>query len=66
MTRYAFNAWIALITYDTRYAPRFLVGNSVTVGLIVSAALTLTLALLLQRRDAKRKEISVSQGLDVL
>lgn len=54
-TRYAFNAWIALITYDTTYAPRFLVGNSVTVGLIVSAALTLTLALLLQRRDAKKK-----------
>ncbi|CAG8957213.1 hypothetical protein HYFRA_00009415 [Hymenoscyphus fraxineus] len=31
---YAFNAWIPLITYDTRDAPRFLVGNSVTVGLI--------------------------------
>ncbi|KAI9744823.1 MAG: hypothetical protein M1818_001748 [Claussenomyces sp. TS43310] len=49
---YAFNAWIPLITYNTNYAPRFLVGNSVTVGLIVAAALTLTLAVLLQRRDA--------------
>lgn len=60
--RYAFNAWIALITYDTTYAPRFLVGNSVTVGLIVSAALTLTLALLLQRRDKKRAGFVSSQG----
>lgn len=48
---YAFNAWIALITYDTNYAPRFLVGNSVTVGLIVCAAMTLATAVLLQRRD---------------
>jgi ACS family pantothenate transporter-like MFS transporter len=61
MTRYAFNAWIALITYDTTYAPRFLVGNSVTVGLIVSAALTLTLALLLQRRDARKRSVPISQ-----
>ncbi|KAI5245198.1 putative pantothenate transporter [Aureobasidium subglaciale] len=49
---YAFNAWIPLITYNTTYAPRFLVGNSVTVGLIVCAACTLSLALYLQRRDA--------------
>ncbi|GAB7324923.1 hypothetical protein MBLNU13_g08737t2 [Cladosporium sp. NU13] len=62
---YAFNAWIALITYDTRYAPRFLVGNSVTVGLIVSAALTLTLALLLQRRDAKKTKYVFSQSLAI-
>jgi ACS family pantothenate transporter-like MFS transporter len=62
MTRYAFNAWIALITYDTTYAPRFLVGNSVTVGLILSAALTLTLALLLQRRDARNRRIPILQG----
>lgn len=48
--RYAFNAWIALITYDTNYAPRFLVGNSVTVGLIVCAAITLMVAVILQRR----------------
>jgi ACS family pantothenate transporter-like MFS transporter len=48
---YAFNAWIPLITYNTTKAPRFLVGNSVTVGLIVCAALTLTLAVYLQRRD---------------
>lgn len=50
--RYAFNAWIPLITYNTNYAPRFLVGNSVTVGLIVFAAIALTLAVRLQRRDA--------------
>jgi ACS family pantothenate transporter-like MFS transporter len=62
MDRYAFNAWIALITYDTTYAPRFLVGNSVTVGLIVSAALTLTLALLLQRRDVRNRSIAISRG----
>lgn len=49
---FAFNAWIPLITYDTNYAPRFLIGNSVTVGLIVCAACTLSLALYLQRRDA--------------
>lgn len=60
--RYAFNAWIALITYDTTYAPRFLVGNSVTVSLIVSAALTLTLALVLQRRDAKRAKHATFQN----
>ncbi|KAJ9130770.1 putative Pantothenate transporter [Pleurostoma richardsiae] len=53
---YAFNAWIPLITYNTNYAPRFLVGNSVTVGLIICAALTLTLAVFLERRD-KRKNI---------
>ncbi|ROV93642.1 hypothetical protein VMCG_08106 [Cytospora schulzeri] len=49
---YAFNAWIPLLTYNTTYAPRFLVGNSTTVGLIVCAAMTLTLAVFLQRRDA--------------
>ncbi|KAL1641944.1 hypothetical protein SLS58_005780 [Diplodia intermedia] len=49
---YAFNAWIPLITYNTNYAPRFLVGNSVTAGLIVCAAATLTLAVWLQKRDA--------------
>jgi ACS family pantothenate transporter-like MFS transporter len=49
---YAFNAWIPLVTYNTTKAPRFLVGNSVTVALIVCATLTLTLALFLQRRDA--------------
>ncbi|KAI5206472.1 hypothetical protein E4T39_02502 [Aureobasidium subglaciale] len=49
---YAFNAWIPLVTYNTTYAPRFLVGNSVTVGLIVCAACMLSLALYLQRRDA--------------
>ncbi|KAL3417364.1 major facilitator superfamily transporter [Phlyctema vagabunda] len=53
---YAFNAWIPLITYNTTKAPRFLVGNSVTVSLIVCAALTLTLAVYLQNRDAKKKE----------
>ncbi|KAF4306983.1 major facilitator superfamily transporter [Botryosphaeria dothidea] len=53
---YAFNAWIPLITYNTNYAPRFLVGNSVTVGLIVFAAIALTLAVRLQRRDANAKE----------
>ncbi|KAL4778526.1 major facilitator superfamily domain-containing protein [Aspergillus varians] len=51
---YAFNAWIPLISYNTNYAPRFLVGNSVTVGLIVCAACTLWLAVYLQRRDARR------------
>ncbi|KAK8071371.1 MFS general substrate transporter [Apiospora hydei] len=48
---YAFNAWIALVTYNTNYAPRFLVGNSVTAGLIICAATTLTAAVFLQRRD---------------
>lgn len=52
--RYAFNAWIPLISYNTNYAPRFLVGNSVTVGLIVCAACTLGLAVYLQRRDEQR------------
>ncbi|KAJ5180174.1 hypothetical protein N7492_003384 [Penicillium capsulatum] len=51
--RYAFNAWIPLITYNTTYAPRFLVGNSVTVGLIVCAACTLSGAIYLERRDSK-------------
>lgn len=50
--RYAFNAWIPLITYNTTYAPRFLAGNVTTVALIVCAASTLTLAVLLQQRDA--------------
>ncbi|KAH8660313.1 putative pantothenate transporter [Xylariales sp. PMI_506] len=52
---YAFNAWIPLITYNTTLAPRFLVGNSVTVGLIVCAALTLGTAVLLQGRDRTRR-----------
>ncbi|KAL0260191.1 hypothetical protein SLS55_003875 [Diplodia seriata] len=56
---YAFNAWIPLITYNTNYAPRFLVGNSVTAGLIVCAAATLTLAVWLQKRDAE------AEGKDV-
>ncbi|KAK2602828.1 hypothetical protein N8I77_009333 [Diaporthe amygdali] len=49
---YAFNAWIPLLTYNTTYAPRFLVGNSTTVAFIVCAALTLSLAIYLQDRDA--------------
>lgn len=53
--RYAFNAWIPLITYNTEYAPRFLAGNVTTVALIVCAASTLTLAVILQRRDAASK-----------
>jgi ACS family pantothenate transporter-like MFS transporter len=53
---FAFNAWIPLITYNTNYAPRFLVDNSVTVELIVCAACTLSLALYLQRRDAARSK----------
>ncbi|KAI9926196.1 hypothetical protein MW887_004659 [Aspergillus wentii] len=53
---YAFNAWIPLLTYNTTYAPRFLVGNSVTVALIVCAACTLTLAVYLERRDKKVTE----------
>jgi ACS family pantothenate transporter-like MFS transporter len=48
---YAFNAWIPLITFNTTKAPRFLLGNSVTVALIFCAALMLTLAVFLQRRD---------------
>jgi ACS family pantothenate transporter-like MFS transporter len=51
LNRYAFNAWIPLLSYNTTYAPRFLVGNSITVALIVCAAATLTVALYLQRRD---------------
>ncbi|CAG8976134.1 hypothetical protein HYALB_00002415 [Hymenoscyphus albidus] len=65
---HAFNAWIPLITYDTRDAPRFLVGNSVTVGLIVCAALTLSLAVFLQRRDAAKfheKKQNAQEGLVV-
>ncbi|KAK7718794.1 hypothetical protein SLS63_010400 [Diaporthe eres] len=34
---YAFNAWIPLLTYNTTYAPRFLVGNSTTVAFIKRA-----------------------------
>ncbi|CAG9986494.1 unnamed protein product [Clonostachys byssicola] len=49
---YAFNAWIPLITYNTNYAPRFLVGNATTVALIVGAAVTITVAVRLQKRDA--------------
>ncbi|KAH8670149.1 putative pantothenate transporter [Tricladium varicosporioides] len=48
---YAFNAWIPLITYNTTKAPRFLVGNSVTVGLIICATATLTVAVWLQKKD---------------
>ena len=55
-SRYAFNAWIPLVTYNTTYAPRFLVGNSVTVALIVCAACTLSLAIYLERRDSKREK----------
>jgi hypothetical protein len=57
-SRYAFNAWIPLLTYNTTYAPRFLVGNSTTAGLIVCAAVTLTLAVYLQRRDVGSKPLS--------
>lgn len=39
------------------------VGGSVTVGLIVSAALTLTVALWLQRRDARNAKYVASQRL---
>ncbi|CAH0040318.1 unnamed protein product [Clonostachys rhizophaga] len=49
---YAFNAWIPLVTYNTNYAPRFLVGNATTVALIVGAAITITVAVRLQKRDA--------------
>ncbi|KAK7947046.1 Pantothenate transporter liz1 [Apiospora aurea] len=51
---YTFNAWIALVTYNTNYAPRFLVGNSVTAGLIICAAMALTAAVFLQRRDVRK------------
>lgn len=57
MCRYAFNAWIPLITYNTEYAPRFLVGNTTTAALIICAALALTLAVMLQRRDAASETI---------
>ncbi|KAL2815212.1 major facilitator superfamily domain-containing protein [Aspergillus cavernicola] len=52
---YAFNAWIPLISYNTTYAPRFLVGNSVTVGLIVCAAVTLVLGVYLERREKREQ-----------
>lgn len=48
---YAFNAWIPLITYNTTKAPRFLVGNSTTVVLIVCAIVTLSLGVCWERRD---------------
>ncbi|KAL4906982.1 hypothetical protein BDW74DRAFT_167029 [Aspergillus multicolor] len=60
---YTFNAWIPLISYNTNYAPRFLVGNSVTVGLIVGAAAILGLAVYLQRRDERRQDTDTEQGL---
>ncbi|KAK7224328.1 hypothetical protein V2G26_012331 [Clonostachys chloroleuca] len=55
---YAFNAWIPLITYNTNYAPRFLVGNATTVALIVGAAVTITVAVRLQKRDAESRRKS--------
>ncbi|KUL86966.1 hypothetical protein ZTR_05768 [Talaromyces verruculosus] len=58
---YAFNAWIPLLSYNTTYAPRFLVGNSITVALIVCAATTLALAIYLERKDKARKQ---EQGMD--
>jgi ACS family pantothenate transporter-like MFS transporter len=61
--RYAFNAWIPLISYNTTYAPRFLVGNSVTVGLIVCAASTLAGAVWLEKRD-KRENMLREDGED--
>lgn len=48
---YAFNAWIPLITYNITKAPRFFVGNSVTVALIVCATVTLSVAVYWERRD---------------
>ncbi|KAL4748361.1 hypothetical protein BDW72DRAFT_180763, partial [Aspergillus terricola var. indicus] len=57
--RYAFNAWIPLFSYKTNYAPRFLVGDSQTVGLIVCAVGTLSLAVYLQRRDGRRQQTRV-------
>jgi len=59
---YAFNAWIPLLSYDTVYEPRFLVGNSITVGLIVCAAITLSLAVYLERRDKAKKSIIIESG----
>lgn len=61
---YAFNAWIPLLTYNTTYAPRFLVGNSTTAGFIVCAAMTLTLAVYLQRRDASSKPPSCRRATE--
>ncbi|KAJ4388895.1 hypothetical protein N0V93_006356 [Gnomoniopsis smithogilvyi] len=64
---YAFNAWIPLITYNTEWAPRFLVGNTTTVALILCAACTLTLAVFLQNRDAaSRAHSSVNETEDEL
>ncbi|CAN8095500.1 unnamed protein product [Discula destructiva] len=64
---YAFNAWIPLITYNTEWAPRFLVGNATTVALIVCAASTLTLAVYLQKREAaSRPLLSASDAEDAL
>ncbi|KAF4624226.1 hypothetical protein G7Y89_g13950 [Cudoniella acicularis] len=59
---YAFKAWIPLLTYNTEKAPRFLLGNSVTVGLIACAAATLTLAVWLQRRDAACSKENNTEG----
>ncbi|KAK8037720.1 MFS general substrate transporter [Apiospora marii] len=63
---YAFNAWIALVTYNTTYAPRFLVGNSVTAGLIICAAMTLKAAVLLQRRDGHHGKEKSPVAVDVM
>ncbi|CAH0057318.1 unnamed protein product [Clonostachys solani] len=59
---YAFNAWIPLITYNTNYAPRFLVGNATTVALIVGAAITITVAVRLQNRDAVLTHFRLGQA----
>lgn len=49
------------------WAPRFLIGNSTTVALIVCAASTLTLAVFLQKRDAVPQTLSgVSETEDEL
>jgi ACS family pantothenate transporter-like MFS transporter len=64
MARYAFNAWIPLISYNTNYAPRFLVGNSVTVGLIVCAASTLACAVRLERRDKEKNVLRQEEEED--
>ncbi|KAF4119889.1 MFS transporter, ACS family, pantothenate transporter [Geosmithia morbida] len=61
---YAFNAWIPLLTYNTTYAPRFLVGNWTTVVFIVCAALTLTLAVLLQKTGDKHGPASLVKNTD--
>ncbi|KAL4863192.1 hypothetical protein BDV12DRAFT_202344 [Aspergillus spectabilis] len=59
---YAFNAWIPLISYNTNYAPRFMVGNSVTVGLIICAACTLALAVCLERQEKRQQSKAVVEG----